>query len=161
LATPATFEGELFASVVARFATGVQVHQRTAPGLVELIEQGQLRAAQTKSLIAETVKPMMEAGIDTLVLGCTHYPFIVPVLQEILGPQVRVIDPAPAIARQTRRVLVERGLSAQPVSVSSSRYFTSGDPVKLADAIQLLIGEVSEPQAVRWQQGRLPAPSEH
>ena len=158
LATPATFEGELFASVVARFASGVEVHQRTAPGLVERIENGDLRSAGTKALIKETVQPMLAAGIDTLVLGCTHYPFIVPLLKEIVGPEVQVIDPAPAIDRQTRRVLAEGGLAAPAGIPVTIRYVTSADPNRLADLVHLLVGHPGEMEAIAWQAGRLPLP---
>jgi glutamate racemase len=105
LATPATFQGELYASVVERFAAGVQLIQHTCPGLVAQIEAGQLDSAITRSILEEAIRPMLERGIDTIVLGCTHYPFAIPLIQEIAGAGVRVIDPAPAVARQVRRLL--------------------------------------------------------
>jgi glutamate racemase len=156
LATPATFEGELFASVVARFATGLEVHQRTAPGLVERIESGDLRSSETRALVMDAVGPLLKAGIDTLVLGCTHYPFIVPLLEEIVGPDVQVIDPAPAIARQTRRVLEASQLKAPAGAPPSIHYLTSGDPETLTELVQMLIGAPGEIEAIKWRRGRLP-----
>ncbi|MFP3853122.1 MAG: glutamate racemase [Anaerolineales bacterium] len=156
LATPATFEGELFASVVARFASGVKVHQRTAPGLVERIEQGDLRGPETRMLVWNAVQPLLDQGIDTLVLGCTHYPYIVPLLEEFVGPEVRVIDPAPAIARQTRRVLESNKLTAAAGSTASIHYVTSGDPARMAELIHLLVGEPGELESIRWLEGQLP-----
>jgi glutamate racemase len=105
LATPATFQGALYASVVERFATNVKLLQNTCPGLVQQIERGELTARKTRLILEKALHPMMGQGIDTIVLGCTHYPFVIPLIQEIVGPSVRVIDPAPAVARQAQRIL--------------------------------------------------------
>ncbi|NMB89583.1 MAG: glutamate racemase [Chloroflexi bacterium] len=105
LATPATFQGALYASVVERFARDVKVLQHTCPGLVEEIEAGRLQGERTRAILEEALGPMLAQGIDTVVLGCTHYPFVIPLIQEIVGPGVRVIDPAPAVARQAKRLL--------------------------------------------------------
>jgi glutamate racemase len=108
LATPATFQGALYASVVERFASGVTLLQETCPGLVEQIEAGDLVGSKTKQILAKALLPMLARGADTVVLGCTHYPFVIPLIQDLAGPEVRVIDPAPAVARQVRRVLEQR-----------------------------------------------------
>ncbi len=110
LATPATFQGELYASVVERFAQGVTLYQHTCPGLVAQIETGRLNTSKTRRILEDALQPMLAEGIDTVVLGCTHYPFVIPVIQQIAGQNVRVIDPAPAIARQVRRVLSQADL---------------------------------------------------
>lgn len=127
LATPATFQGELYASVVERFANGVEIMQNTCPGLVEQIELGNLVGERTRSILTQALIPMLNAGIDTIVLGCTHYPFVIPLIQEIAGPKVRVIDPAPAIARQVGRLLDERELHNSITKKGETRYFTSGN----------------------------------
>ena len=101
LATPATFQGALFASVVDRFAHGVDVVEIIAPGLVELIEDGQTASEAVESILLESLEPAKSQGIDTLVLACTHYRFVIPAIQRILGPAINVIDPAPAVAMQT------------------------------------------------------------
>ena len=108
LATPATFQGELYASVVERFAQHVTVMTDTCPGLVQQIEACQLDTSETRRILASALDPMLNAGADTIVMGCTHYPFVIPLIQEIVGTEVRVIDPAPAIARQTERLMVSR-----------------------------------------------------
>ena len=105
LATPATFQGTLYESVVNRFASGVNVIQQTCPGLVEQIEIGQINSDETHALLSAALKPLIEKNIDTLVLGCTHFPFVIPVIKQITGKDVTVIDPSPAIARQTERIL--------------------------------------------------------
>jgi glutamate racemase len=114
LATPATFQGELYASVVERFAQGVRLLQDTCPGLVKQIEDGQLDTPPTRAILERALIPMLAEKIDTVVLGCTHYPFVIPLIQEIAGPGVRVIDPAPSVARQTGRLLQAAGLEAGP-----------------------------------------------
>jgi glutamate racemase len=105
LATPATFQGALYASVVERFANGVTLLQDTCPGLVAQIETGNLDAPETRAILETALLPMLAKGIDTVVLGCTHYPFVIPLIQKIVGAKVRVIDPAPAVARQVGRLL--------------------------------------------------------
>jgi glutamate racemase len=126
LATPATFQGELYASVVERFANGVELMQNTCPGLVEQIERGNLAGERTREILTQALAPMLKAGIDTVVLGCTHYPFVIPLIQEIVGPQVRVIDPAPAIARQIGRLLDQGQLHNPSIEKGDTRYYTSG-----------------------------------
>src|SRR5512147_1224605 len=110
LATPATFQGALYASVVERFANGVELFQNTCTGLVQEIEQGNLDGKETRRILDDALLPMLEKNIDTVVLGCTHYPFVIPLIQRIVGENVRVIDPAPAVARQTGRLLEVGGV---------------------------------------------------
>lgn len=107
LATPATFQSELYASVVDRHADAVEVVAQPAPGLVELVEEGRLDDA--KPLLVEYLAPMAAAGIDRLVLGCTHYPFLIEQIRSVLPAHVEIIDPAPAVARQVARVAVATG----------------------------------------------------
>ncbi len=138
LATPATFQGALYASVIERFANGVTLMQDTCPGLVRQIEAGRLDDAETHGILRQALEPMLAGGIDTVVLGCTHYPFIIPVIEEIAGPAVRVIDPAPAVARQARRLLEARGWLAGPQDAGVVRYVTTGDPLKMAELLPRL-----------------------
>jgi len=145
LATPATFQGVLYASVVERFAGNVQLLQATCPGLVEQIEAGRLDSPETREILSTALGPMLDQGIDTIVLGCTHYPFVIPLIQEIAGPTVRVIDPAPAIARQVRRVLVKNQSAGYqhelPPSSVPLRMITTGSPSKMADLLPRLLGK--------------------
>ena len=150
LATPATFQGELFASVVERFAQGVEVIQIVLPGLVERIEIGDVAGDETRKILRERLDDLRDRQVDTLVLACTHYAFVIPIVERILGPGVRVIDPAPAIARQTGRLLQTRGLAADPDSAGRVRYLTSGDPLAFRSAVLRLIGEEATVEAARW-----------
>ncbi|MGH2606519.1 MAG: glutamate racemase [Anaerolineales bacterium] len=150
LATPATFQGELFASVVERFAQGVEVIEATAPGLVERIEAGDLDGPETRRIVERSLKPILARGADTLVLACTHYSFVIPLLAEAAGPSVRIIDPAPAIARQTGRVLDARGLNSPDSRRGTLTLLTSGDSKKLAGLAPTLTGEQARVGRASW-----------
>jgi glutamate racemase len=141
LATPATFQGALYASVVERFAAGVQLYQDTCPGLVAQIERGDLDGVETRRILRAALLPMLAQGIDTVVLGCTHYPFVIDQIQEIAGPEVRVIDPAPAVARQAGRVLALNGLTAGGAQPGGMEILTTGDPAALRALLPRLLGE--------------------
>ncbi len=152
LATPATFQGALYASVVERFAQGVAVLQDTCPGLVEQIEAGAVRAPETRRILERALTPMLARGIDTVVLGCTHYPFVMPLIREIAGAGVRVIDPAPAIARQTERLLERHGLRSAAAAGGEVRYATTGEADALREAVHTLLGDPApRVSAIRWQ----------
>ena len=110
VATAATFQGELFASVVARFASGVEVLPAACPTWVELVEEGRTRGPEVASEVRRCLKPLLDAGIDTLVLACTHYPALLEAIEAVVGPNVRIIDPAPAVASQTARLARRRGV---------------------------------------------------
>jgi glutamate racemase len=150
LATPATFQGALYASVVERFANGVELFQDTCPGLVQQIEQGSLDGEKTRQILEAALLPMLGENIDTVVLGCTHYPFVIPLIQEIVGEKIRVIDPAPAVAKQTQRLLEERGLRNSSRHKGQVRLYTSGNPETLEALLPALLGESGEVQKVEW-----------
>jgi len=155
LATPATFQGELYASVVERFSQGVRVINQTVPGLVERIEAGDLTGSETLSLLQAALAPLLAEGADTLVLACTHYPFVIPIITEIAGPSVRVIDPSPAIARQVERILGQIGLAAARSRPGQLRLITSGDPELLRQMAEKLIGEQAPAERAVWDGNRL------
>jgi glutamate racemase len=114
LATPATFQGELYTQAVERFATNVRVLTSTCQGLVQCIEAGDLDGPGTRAILEEALLPMLAEGADSIVLGCTHYPFVVPLIRSIVGSGVGIIDPSPAVARRVDRLLAELGHPAQP-----------------------------------------------
>lgn len=155
LATPATFRGDLFASVVERFAHGVEVLPQVCPGLVEQIEAGALDTSQTEAMLRGSIEPLLARNIDALVLGCTHYPFVRPLIERICGPGVRVIDPAAAVARQTARVLAHTpaGSAAEELP-GATVYYTSGDAAAFRGTLVRLGTEPgvgpSSVTAVRW-----------
>ena len=150
LATPATFQGALYASVVERFANEVELFQNTCSGLVQEIEQGNLDGDRTREILEDALLPMLEKNIDTVVLGCTHYPFVIPLIERIAGENVRVIDPAPAVAKQVRRLLEAGGLLSQSSARGPVKFFTSGDPLVLKSLLPDLLGEDAVVEKVEW-----------
>lgn len=127
IATVSTMQSAVFASVVERFGQGVEVIQQACPGLVHQIEAGELDTAPTEAMLREWLEPMCVRGIDALVLGCTHYPIIRPLIERIVGPGVRVIDPAPAIARRVEQLLRTGETLAAPGSSGDLNCWTSGE----------------------------------
>jgi len=140
MATPVTFQGELFARLLERYANGVEVLTQVCPGLVQQVEAGKLDDPETDRLLRLYLEPMVEAGVDSLVLGCTHYPFLREAIARIVGPHVDIIDPAPAVARQTARVLEQHGLRAVERGPALRLFYTSGDPRAFEDIAGRLLG---------------------
>lgn len=156
LATPATFQGALYASVVERFGAEVELFQHTCPGLVGQIEKGDLDSSATRTILENALNPMLDKNIDTVVLGCTHYPFVIPLIEQIVGDatRVRVIDPAPAVARQVRRLLDADGMLNQSGKDGRVRFFTSGDSASMKSLLPLLLGTDGEVESVKWKNDR-------
>ncbi|MGD2252494.1 MAG: glutamate racemase [Anaerolineales bacterium] len=150
LATPATLQGKLLSSVMERFAAGIRVLEQPLSGMVELIENGDIDGPETRAILERALQPLLAQNADTLVLACTHYPFLIPLIAEIAGPGVQVIDPSPAIARQAARVLQQRSLSAAK-GMGGVALFTSGDPTKLSRMASLLIGLSAPAKGVSWR----------
>ena len=150
LATPATFQGALYASVVERFANGVELFQNTCNGLVQQIERGNLDSPETRRILEDALLPMLEKNIDAVVLGCTHYPFVMPLIQRIVGENVRVIDPAPAVAKQTERLLEAKRLRNDSGSRGNLTFYTSGDLDEFKSLLPMLLGETGEIQLAEW-----------
>jgi len=158
LATPATFQGALYASVVERFANEVELFQSTCNGLVQEIEQGNLEGSRTREILEDALLPMLEKNIDTVVLGCTHYPFVIPLIQRIIGEnvataprrRVRVIDPAPAVAKQVRRLLEAGGMRSLSSTRGGVKFYTSGDPALFKSMLPVLLREDGEVESVTW-----------
>ncbi len=155
LATPTTFQGALYASVVERFGSGVTILQDTCPGLVGLIEKGELDSPGTRAILEKALHPMLERGIDTVVMGCTHYPFVIPLISQIVGPEVRVIDPAPAVARQTARLLDSTGLRNPSPTPGVMRFFTSGAASGFEALLPGLLGASGEVQQIDWKENKI------
>lgn len=153
LATPATFQGALYASVVERFAGGVTLLQDTCPGLVGQIEAGRLNGDETRRILEEALTPMLSAGIDTIVLGCTHYPFVAPLIAEIAGPEVRIIDPSPAVARQAGRMRAAGvpGRSAGAGETSRVQIYTTGSLGQLRGVLPFFWPGPAEIGKLCWQ----------
>jgi glutamate racemase len=132
LATRQTVQSAAVARLVDLYGADKRILLQACPGLVEQVEQADLHSAQTESLLRQFITPLLEQGADTLVLGCTHYPFLRDSIQQLVGEGVTLIDPAEAVARELTRRLVElghasvAGLEVTPRQ-ASVQFFTSGD----------------------------------
>jgi glutamate racemase len=157
MATPATFQGELYRATVGRCAGSVQVVEQVCIGLADLVEQGQLEGPHCDATLRRFLEPMLAAGADTIVLGCTHYPFVIEAIRRLVGPGLAVLDPAPAVARHLGEVLEQRGLRAAASSHASNspqhRFFTTGDTAAFDRAVARLVGADCRSQPLRWAEG--------
>ncbi|MDD2277883.1 MAG: glutamate racemase [Bacteroidales bacterium] len=107
LATKGTFEGRLYQETTSKYANNINICYQIGSGLVELVEQGKSDSCEAKKLLKKYISPMLKKDIDHLVLGCTHYPFFIPALTDILPKNITIVNPAPAVAKQTAKVLAE------------------------------------------------------
>ena len=154
MATPATFQGQLYRATVGRYATAVQVVEQVCVGLAELVEQGDLEGPDCDARLMGYLQPMLDAGADTIVLGCTHYPFVIESIRRLVGPAMAVLDPAPAVARHLADVLGQAGLLAtDPAGALAPRFATTADPLAFNRALSRLVGVSSSSQALTWQLG--------
>jgi glutamate racemase len=138
LATSGTLVSNNFAKLHARFGADVNILVQACPGLVEQVETGDLSGDKTRALIEQYVLPLLEQKADTIVLGCTHYPFLAPLIQEIAGPTVAIIDPAAAIARELRRRLANIKQLSPGTRAGTERFWTSAAPDQTKQVISQL-----------------------
>jgi len=143
LATAGTFKGRLYIETSRRYASDVNVCYQVGEGLVELVEQDRVNTPEAEVLLKTYIKPMLDCNIDQLVLGCTHYPFFKPLLKKILPPDVDIIDPAPAVAKQTQKVLKESHLAnSKENSFTSFQFYSSSDTRVLEKLVEAVRKEV-------------------
>ena len=124
LATEGTLKGVPYADVLRRFARGVQVYEQACSGLAEAIEE-ERDYAEIKKMLARWINPLREKKVDQLALACTHYPLVLDLIKDVAGTSIEVIDPAEAIARRVKNLLVEQGWLAQkPAQV---KFYTTAE----------------------------------
>lgn len=138
LATTQTLSSSKYSRLVQTHARDVQVLSQPCPGLVERVEAGELSTEVTRSLVDQYVRPLVEKHADTIVLGCTHYPFLTAVIQEAAGPGVTVIDPAVAVARELRRRLQSHHLLASHTHHGTEQFWTTG----LVDQVRAVVDQL-------------------
>ncbi len=137
LATTGTLQSAKFAALLDRFAADVQVITQPCPGLVELIETGDLVSPAIRQLLQGYVEPLLRAGCDTIILGCTHYPFLKPLLREMIPASISLIDTGAAVARQLQRLLSQQDLLASG-HPQATEFWTSGDSENFRKILPLL-----------------------
>ncbi len=126
LATKSTLGAEKYQLTRDKFAGGLKVIEQAGEGFVELVENGQLEGPQAEKTVLRSLSPLLEAGADTIVLGCTHYPFLLPVLQKLAGKDIKFIDPAPAVARRLVSVLEDKEIELDRLPKADIKLKCSG-----------------------------------
>lgn len=140
LATTGTLASARFAALLARFGDGIEVLTEPCPGWVDLVEHGDLTSAAARANVARHVEPLLARGADTLILGCTHYPFLAPLIRAVAGTDVTLIDTAGAVARRTRSLLESHGLLRGAPHAGTAAFFASGDCTRLEPVAARLWG---------------------
>ncbi|QCW98931.1 glutamate racemase [Aggregatimonas sangjinii] len=136
LATKGTLSSSLFHSTSEIHAHGITIVEQEGKGLVPLIEAGKAGSEETKALLRSYLEPMLASGIDHLVLGCTHYPYLIPILKELLPERVQVIDSGEAVARQTKAVLLKNTLENTSQTKERSEFYTNADLTILSSFLE-------------------------
>ena len=140
LATGVTLNGDRFGILLSKFASGIDVYTQPCPGLVELVEAGKMNGPEIEEMLNTYLLPLLDHGVDTVVLGCTHYPFLRQVIQEKAGPGINIIDTGEAVARQVHRVLRDNNILNVNRSLGSETFFTSGEPEMVGKVMARLMG---------------------
>jgi glutamate racemase len=148
LATVGTLQSARFAALLDRFGSDVTVVTEPGVGLVEQIEAGALTGERTRKLVEERVMPMLAAGADVIILGCTHYPFLRPLVAEVAGPAVTLVDTGAAVARRLQDVLTERALTAASGRPGTERFWTTADSDTAGPVMSALLGRPVTVQAL-------------
>ena len=136
LATKGTLSSELFAKTSNLFSSGINVIEQNGEGIVELIENGKLDTDEMKSLLKLYLQPMIEANIDHLVLGCTHYPYLIPQLLQLVPNHVKIIDSGEAVARQTKSVLSQNNMLNKQPTKPNLKFYTNGNPAVMQSLLE-------------------------
>lgn len=137
LATSNTLKGQRFQALIERYGENVEVITQPCPGLVECVEQGQIDSPATRDLLERYLEPLHERGVDVIVLGCTHYPFLRPILETMIDPATKIIDTGPAVARQVSRVVEANQLRPGQASIS---VWSTGEPNQVEQILNNLLG---------------------
>ena len=127
LATKGTLSSELFNKTSKAYGQGVRILENEGMHLVEMIESGMLQSKEMEQLLQSYTQPMIEQGADHLVLGCTHYPFLTPILTRILPQHIKIVDCNGAVAKQIERVLNKKDLGCKSQNLGNTTYFCTGD----------------------------------
>ena len=133
LATKVTAEGQKLHDTIEKYAGNVEVHTEIGYGLVELVEEGKADTAEAEELLKKYLEPLIEKNIDELVLGCTHYAFLINRIKKIVGDKVNIVDPAPAVVARVKQLITEHNIPPTD-NKKEPEIFTSGSDVdKLKD----------------------------
>lgn len=133
LATKGTLSSELFNKTVEKYQD-THIIEQIGYGLVELIENGELNSPEMAKLLHSYLQPMIEANIDYLVLGCSHYPYLIPLIKKIIPNHIQIIDSGEAVARQTQKIIEEK-VGKHDVGKSNAIFYTNTNPKVLTEIL--------------------------
>jgi len=143
LATQGTLHGKLFKNTSDKYASHVEVMVQIGHGLVELVESGKAESEEAEKLLRKYLQPMLEKNVDHVVLGCTHYPFLRPVIEKITGDGVTIVDPVGAVALQTQRILRVKQLFVNEGNIPAYQFHATGDNQLLKQIITQINPKIS------------------
>lgn len=140
LATRRTLESPAVADLCRLYGENTRIILQPCPGLVEQVERGEARTDYTHHLLEQYIAPLLAEGADTLVLGCTHYPFLEPQIRKLVGEQITIVEPSTAVARQLERRLIGN-MNVVSADMPQARFFTTGSVDKAHALVSMLWGE--------------------
>ena len=141
LATTGTLSSPNVGKLLANYGADVEFVIQPCPGLADQVEKGDLDSDRTRDLVKRYVQPIVDKGADILLLGCTHYPFLRPLIEDVAGPGVDIIDPAGAVARELRRRLEAAGLLGGSANAGGEQFWTTGETVDVEPVVRQLWGQ--------------------
>jgi len=152
LATSATLQSDFYYSLVKRFSKKVKIFENNCPGLVEQIENNQFDSEKTITILNKAILPMIKENIDTIVLGCTHYPFVTQEIRKIVGDKINIIDPTQSIVHQVGQVLDDNKLANNSTSKGNLEIFTTGfiDRIKFFLSKVKILDENYKVKVINW-----------
>lgn len=143
IATQATINSEAHKNLLLTRKPDLEIYPMACPKFVPLVEKGEIEGAEAKMAAIEYLTPLKNAGIDTLILGCTHYPFLINVIRDFLGPEVNIVDPALETVRQTKELL-RKNQGLRDDNNCSNEYFVSGNPESFLVTAKKFMGDALE-----------------
>jgi glutamate racemase len=147
LSTPATAKSEYLKKLIEKFADGVEIYTVGNSKLEHLVEKGIIEGPEVVKTLKDSLLPLLKNRVDSLALGCTHYPFLIPEMKKVVGERMNIYDSGGAIARRTRYVLSYESLLAN--EKKEDLYYTTGDPERFRKIAEKLTGETIAEESVR------------
>ncbi|SDW21168.1 glutamate racemase [Paenibacillus sp. PDC88] len=155
IGTMGTINSGAYTTALKQLSPYINVMSQACPALVPLVEQGDFRSEHTRSTVSESLNGMKDKPIDTLILGCTHYPFLMETIGQVMGPHVKLISSADETARETSTILYDKGKLAIGDETPVHQFFCSGDPVMFQSIARSWLGEQIRNTPVVWQVSKL------
>jgi glutamate racemase len=140
IGTSVTIHSGVYETAIKRLAADAVVFSLACPEFVPLVERGETSGERVRRVVADRLEPLCKSDIDTLILGCTHYPHLQAVIQDVVGSEVRLISSAYETAQEVRRILAQRGLERDASTPPTDRFYTTGDSARMIQALREWMG---------------------